>query len=68
MTTQCKFAKSDMTPCVLRDGAICFCIGLGDMPICVGCERGPAAIGVPFPPDWEKTVMEARPKQGRRKR
>lgn len=35
----CPFARTDMTPCVLRDGALA--VGLGDdgAPLCVGCNR-----------------------------
>jgi predicted Fe-S protein YdhL (DUF1289 family) len=53
---QCPHAKSDMTPCVLKDGAICFAMDTHDEPICVGCERTPAAIGVDKPADWARTV------------
>jgi hypothetical protein len=42
----CEYAKSDMTPCVLRDGPICF----ADDGHCVGCGRTAEEIGVP-PPD-----------------
>jgi hypothetical protein len=56
--TDCPYAKSDMTPCVRRDGPMCFAIDSQDRPICVGCARSPDSAGVPFPPDWEKTVAE----------
>jgi len=48
----CPYAKSDMTPCVLRDGDICWAFGFGDAPICVGCERSPRTLGVPAPKPW----------------
>jgi predicted Fe-S protein YdhL (DUF1289 family) len=57
---QCPYAKSDTTPCVLRDGEICFAMDSRDLPICVGCERSPKAIGVPFPRDWTKIVAKAK--------
>jgi hypothetical protein len=34
----CPYAKSDMTPCVARDGQMC----VADEGMCVGCERMPA--------------------------
>lgn len=43
---KCPFAKSDMTPCVRRDGHICWVLGDFDHPICVGCEKGPKTIGI----------------------
>lgn len=58
MTTHCPYAQSDMTPCVRRDGPICFAMDSFDRPICVGCERTPNGAGVPYPADWEKTVAE----------
>jgi hypothetical protein len=57
-TAHCRYAKSDMTPCVLKDGAICFAMDSDDEPICVGCEHSPKFLGVPRPPDWEKTVAD----------
>jgi hypothetical protein len=45
---KCDFAKSDMTPCVRRDGAICYATDQHGNPICVGCERTPSQTGVPF--------------------
>lgn len=58
--TKCRYAKSEMTPCVRRDGPVCFAIGPRDEPICVGCEHGPKFLGVPAPVDWAKTVAEYR--------
>jgi len=60
MTRECPYAKTDMTPCVLKDGAMCFAVGDNDEPICVGCERSPEALGVPRPADWERIVEEER--------
>lgn len=54
----CPYARSDMTPCVLRDGAICFAMDEHDEPICVGCEKTPAALGVSRPRDWDQTVRD----------
>lgn len=52
----CTHAKSEMTPCVLRDGAVCYEMNHADEPICVGCKRPPAAMGLERPADWDKTV------------
>ena len=52
---KCPYAKSDMTPCVLRDGEICFAMNELEQPICVGCERTPAQLGVPYPTDQERS-------------
>jgi hypothetical protein len=54
----CPYAKSDMTPCVRRDGDICWAMNWRHEPICVGCERSPETLGLPRPADWEKTVAE----------
>jgi hypothetical protein len=48
---RCAYAKSDMTPCVRRDGAVCFALDGRDQPICVGCERTPEELGVLPPAD-----------------
>jgi predicted Fe-S protein YdhL (DUF1289 family) len=55
---KCSQAKSDMTPCVLKDGAICFAMNTMDRPICVGCGRTPEQLGVDPPKDWAKTVAD----------
>lgn len=34
----CPREKSDMTPCVARDGGICVVLDTFGHPICVGCE------------------------------
>lgn len=57
-TRECVYAKSNMTPCVLKDGAMCFAMDSRDEPICVGCERTPEALGVPRPADWAQTVAD----------
>jgi hypothetical protein len=46
---KCQYAKSDMTPCVLKDGPVCFATDSYGFPICVGCERTPETLGVPYP-------------------
>ena len=56
MTKECPYAKSFMTPCVLKDGDVCFAMDANDKPICVGCERSPATLGVPFPANWKRLV------------
>lgn len=63
MTKECRYAKSDMTPCVLKDGEICFAMDSRDEPICVGCEHGPKFLGVPFPANWERLVAAYKERQ-----
>jgi hypothetical protein len=46
---RCPYAKSDMTPCVLKDGPVCFAMDSKDQPICVDCERTPEELGVARP-------------------
>lgn len=41
---KCPYAKSDMTPCYLRDGDIVIVKDSYDHDICVGCERSIARI------------------------
>jgi hypothetical protein len=39
---RCLFKRSDMTPCVIEDGAVCYSAGPpieSTGPVCVGCER-----------------------------
>jgi hypothetical protein len=60
MKKSCPYAKSNMTPCVLRDGPVAFAMDTHDDPICVGCERSPKTLDVPVPKDWAKTVAEYR--------
>lgn len=57
-TDQCPYAKSDMTPCVLKGGPNYFVMNLNKQPICIGCGRRPEVLGVPRPDDWEKRVAE----------
>jgi hypothetical protein len=64
MRKPCPYAKSDMTPCVLRDGEICFALSSHDEPICVGCERSPKTLGVPRPANWAKIVADYKRKHG----
>jgi hypothetical protein len=61
---RCEFAKSDMTPCVRRDGHICWVLNSFDHPICVGCERGPKTLG--FNVDEEALVEHLKKLEGRR--
>lgn len=56
----CPYKKSDMTPCVITDGAICYAMNSRDEPICVGCERTPEQTGVARPADWAEQVAKAR--------
>jgi hypothetical protein len=60
----CPYAKSDMTPCVRRDGDVCWAFASDGQPICVGCERRPRQLGLPGPAVWPPQP-ERRP-QGRR--
>lgn len=62
-TDQCPYAKSEWTPCVLKDGPVCFAMNRRDYPICVGCEKTPETLGVDHPADWEKTVADYYAKQ-----
>jgi len=55
--TYCPRAKSDMTPCVVRDGTIAYAMSSMDAPICVGCEQGPTITGVAMPAaEWKQIV------------
>lgn len=41
----CPHAKSDMTPCIARDGSLALTAGeRGRLPVCVGCDRTPAQL------------------------
>ena len=44
--TTCPRKKSDMTPCVVTDGILCYVYTPYHGAICVGCERGPPTTGV----------------------
>jgi hypothetical protein len=68
MTTFCPYAKSDMSPCVLRDGAVSFAMDTRDNPICVSCGRSPKSLGIPRPAGWEKTVADYKRNQEKAKR
>ena len=65
MNSPCPHAKSPMTPCVLRDGPICFAMNVDDKPICVGCERTPKQLGVEAPADWDQQVASYYARRGR---
>lgn len=58
----CPYAKSDTTPCVIRDGIICYVASSFNKPICVGCERSPKVTGVPVHASWEKELTEYKAK------
>src|SRR5215472_10963137 len=58
----CEYKKSDMTPCVITDGAVCYAMNSRDQPICVGCERTPVQTGVLPPADWIQQVAEYKKK------
>lgn len=64
----CPHKRSDMTPCVIEDGDICYGFaGLHDQsPVCVGCGRGPATTGVPAPEGWDEQVRQYLDAQRRR--
>jgi hypothetical protein len=66
-TRKCEYARSDMTPCVIRDGDICYAEDGRHRPICVGCERTPEQTGVPRPKDWNKIVRNGG-KRGNKRR
>lgn len=51
---QCLRKKSDMTPCVITDGPICYAENARGYPICVGCERGPKVTGVLPHEGWKE--------------
>jgi hypothetical protein len=68
MTKVCLYAKSHMTPCVIRDGAVAFAMDSQDRPICVGCERSPKTLGVPYPANWAKTVADYKQQYERKQR
>jgi len=45
-TSYCPWVRSDMMPCVLRDGAMCYSPDQDDPERqCVGCGAPPEAIG-----------------------
>ena len=53
MTVECPYAKSDMTPCVLRDGDVCYAESFpSGKPVCVACGRTPDQLGREWPRKW----------------
>lgn len=67
--TACPWAKSEMTPCVIKDGQICFALSLNnnnDNPICVGCGRSPEQIGVDAPKDWAEQIADYKARHNRK--
>ena len=57
----CPRAKSDMTPCIARDGAICLTDPPEDERVCVGCGHDPMELLQELR-DAGVTIMGARPK------
>lgn len=41
---RCHYKRTDMTPCVIEDGAICYSDATASGPLCVGCERTVEAV------------------------
>jgi hypothetical protein len=66
MRATCPYAKSPFTPCVRRDGPVCFAMNSDDQPICVGCERSPKTLGVEPPKNWDRIVADYKAKSRRR--
>jgi hypothetical protein len=67
MVVECTHAKSDMTPCVVRDGAMCYAEDGRHRPMCVGCERTPEQTGVAPPKNWDKIVRNGGKRHGKRR-
>jgi hypothetical protein len=42
---KCPHAKSDMTPCYLKDGKMCL-VEIWHRPHCVGCERSQRKLDI----------------------
>jgi hypothetical protein len=59
-TPHCPHTRSDMTPCVLRDGDICWADKFDGKPICVGCERTPKELGLPAPVPWPRPASDSK--------
>lgn len=62
-----------MTPCAIKDGDMAASFNSPMMletppPICVGCNRSFAKLGIPDPAGWEKTVGDYIRKYERRAR
>jgi hypothetical protein len=54
-----------MTPCVLRDGDICWADKFDNKPICVGCELTPEQLGLPAPDPWPRRLPVVWPRPPR---
>lgn len=70
---RCLFKRSDMTPCVIEDGAMCYSgdggpVDEGHQPVCVGCERDVAAITYDLEARGHEPILPVPPGQsgGRR--
>ena len=61
MMKKCSVKRSEMTPCVITDGPICYAENSQGKPICVGCERAPNLTGVEPPKDWNGPMWEPSP-------
>lgn len=55
----CPRKRSDMTPCVITDGIICYTLDSFRHPICVGCEKGPEVTGVAVDADKLRADYDA---------
>ena len=64
----CAYAKSDMTPCVIRDGGICYAGDTHDRPVCVGCGRRPEQTHIAVPKGWAEDLAAYKRKHERRSR
>jgi len=65
---ECRFARSDDTPCVVRDGPVAYAADLADRPVCVGCGRPPGATGIPPDPKFADQLAKYKRDQERRRR
>lgn len=65
MPKTCAFKRSDMTPCVITDGPVCYAANSADRPICVGCERPPSATGVAPEPDFAEALAAYKARNAR---
>ena len=57
---RCDRKRTDMTPCVIADGADAYSFesDRDTRPICVGCGRNPQVTGVAPPADWAEQVAD----------
>jgi hypothetical protein len=46
MSRRCPRQQTELTPCVVVDGAICYTLGPYRRPVCLGCDMGPTVTGV----------------------